>query len=146
MSKICSICKEEFPDLFFNFRVKSENKRRSSCKNCTRKWSRRHHKNNLELYRFRRKLRKCKVKVELQNYILGYLKENPCVDCGESDPVVLEFDHREPKNKEYGVSRLISGCYNLEIIIKEIAKCDVRCANCHRRKTMKDVGCYRIIQ
>src|SRR5689334_19401205 len=62
-------------------------------------------------------------------YIYNYLLEHPCIDCGEKDPIVLEFDHVKGK-KEANVGHLISG--SLEKIITEIDKCEVRCANCHK--------------
>ena len=63
-----------------------------------------------------------------------------CADCGEKDPVVLEFDHVRDKEKD--VSLLLAGGYSLERILKEIDKCVIRCANCHRRKTAKDQNWY----
>ncbi len=73
--------------------------------------------------------------------VLEHLQNNPCIDCGESDPIVLEFDHQ--KDKKMGVSRLILGGYQEKTILDEIAKCVVRCANCHRRKTAKDQGWFK---
>ena len=68
--------------------------------------------------------------------VLQYLMEHPCVDCGETDPIVLEFDHvRGKKDKE--VSWMIYQGYSWERVLTEIKKCDVRCANCHRRRTVK---------
>jgi hypothetical protein len=68
--------------------------------------------------------------------LVKYFEKHPCVDCGETDPVVLEFDHcRGKKTKE--VSKLLYN-HSWELVLKEIEKCDVRCANCHRRKTAKD--------
>lgn len=68
------------------------------------------------------------------NFLREYRMTHPCVDCGESDWVVLEFDHvRGVKFKDVG---LLSGRgASLAVIKEEIAKCDVRCANCHRRVT-----------
>ena len=66
-----------------------------------------------------------------------YLKENPCVDCDEADPVVLEFDHVSGV-KHKMVSGMIKGAYAWKTIAAEIEKCDVRCANCHRLKTAKE--------
>ena len=63
-----------------------------------------------------------------------YLKTHPCVVCGENDPLVLEFDHLD--NKKYNVSKMRQS-YNWETILKEISKCQVLCANCHKRKTAK---------
>lgn len=62
-----------------------------------------------------------------------------CQDCGEVDPVVLEFDHRDDKIMD--VSTMI-GSRSWSVIQAEIAKCDVVCANCHRRRTAKRFGWY----
>ncbi len=67
-------------------------------------------------------------------FIYEYLKEHSCVDCLESDPIVLEFDHVRGKKKA-PISQLVAQCFALNTIKKEIEKCEVRCANCHRRKT-----------
>ena len=73
----------------------------------------------------------------------GYLVAHPCVDCGEADPVVLEFDHRNPVEKSRAVSDLIHSRTSWARLLAEIEKCDVRCANCHRRRTAVQFGSYR---
>jgi hypothetical protein len=78
-------------------------------------------------------------------FVIDYLRSHPCVDCGEADPVVLDFDHRDPATKLYSICHLISGCRGLDVIIAEIAKCDVRCSNCHRRKTAREQGWSRLL-
>ena len=72
----------------------------------------------------------------LRRFVLEYLQTHPCVDCGEADPVVLEFDHQ--KDKELEIANAVKQGWSIERITKEIMKCQVRCANCHRRKTVKD--------
>jgi len=67
-------------------------------------------------------------------WVLAYKLEHPCVDCGEPDPVVLDFEHTDPKQKLFGISIGIHAGFALERIEREVKKCDVRCANCHRRK------------
>ena len=69
--------------------------------------------------------------------MVGYLATHPCIDCGESDPIVLEFDHRNPSEKKDEISHMVSTAAPLSSLEAEIEKCDVRCANCHRRKTAK---------
>lgn len=59
---------------------------------------------------------------------------HPCVDCGEPDPIVLDFDHRDRKAKSFTISAYYANVSEARLRA-EIAKCDVRCANCHRRKT-----------
>lgn len=67
--------------------------------------------------------------------IAAYLDEHPCVDCGEADLRCLDFDHRDPAEKLSNVSALVWTHARWERILVEIAKCDVRCANCHRKRT-----------
>lgn len=74
-----------------------------------------------------------------------YLQEHPCVDCGEADPVVLDFDHVRGVKKA-GVGRMIAGTHSMAVLFAEIAKCDVRCANCHRRVTAKRGGFYAYVE
>lgn len=70
--------------------------------------------------------------------MMDYLSEHPCVDCGESDPVVLEFDHLYDKSANVSDMQVVS----LSRLAAEIAKCEVRCANCHRRKTAHELNYY----
>jgi hypothetical protein len=78
---------------------------------------------------------------EKRREVYAYLLEHPCVDCGEPDPVVLEFDHVRGA-KRLPVKRMLAGTYSLKAIFEEIAKCEVRCANCHRRVTAERGGFY----
>ena len=74
--------------------------------------------------------------------VTDYLKEHPCVDCSEPDPIVLEFDHRDPEIKDNEVTQLISYA-SWDRILAEIKKCDVVCSNCHRKRTAKQFGWRR---
>ena len=76
----------------------------------------------------------------LRKRITEYLVAHPCVDCGEADPLVLEFDHRAQHTKEATIAKLVAQAYTWDRVEEEIAKCDVRCANCHRRRTHKQLG------
>lgn len=75
-----------------------------------------------------------------RNWICEYLSSNPCVDCGESDIEVLEFDHRGDDTKISDVVKMMNNGTGLARMIEEVNKCDVRCCNCHRRKTNKRFG------
>jgi hypothetical protein len=72
------------------------------------------------------------------NYVYGFLAKNPCVDCGESNIIVLDFDHLE--NKKFSISIMIRYVRKISDIEKEMSKCDVRCANCHRKKKLQKIS------
>jgi hypothetical protein len=87
---------------------------------------------------FRQRVREREARMRL--VVIDYLLEHPCVDCGETDPVVLEFDHvRGEKVAE--LARIIKSCV-MARFLAELEKCDVRCANCHRRRTAGTQGWY----
>lgn len=75
------------------------------------------------------------IKIQTLEYIGKYLSTHSCVDCGENDILVLEFDHKDRISKSSEISKMVKGRATLAKVIQEIQKCDVRCANCHRRKT-----------
>lgn len=62
-----------------------------------------------------------------------------CSFCGENDPFVLEFDHKDGTVKVDHVTVMASAphIYTAQQLLDEIAKCDILCANCHRRRTQK---------
>jgi hypothetical protein len=74
-------------------------------------------------------------------FVLSFLVDHPCIDCGESDPIVLEFDHVRGR-KRAPIERLVSVGCSREALLVELDKCVVRCANCHRRRTAQTRG-YR---
>ena len=76
-----------------------------------------------------------------QQFLLDRLRASTCVDCAERDPVVLEFDHLHDKRAE--VTKLAVSC-GLDVLRAEVGKCVVRCANCHRRKTLRAVNAWRL--
>ena len=77
---------------------------------------------------------------ERVDYLIDFFHEDPCVDCGETDAMVLEFDHL--RDKEFGISRGLRE-RSWKSILDEMAKCEVVCANCHRRRTAQRGGFAR---
>jgi hypothetical protein len=74
-------------------------------------------------------------------FLLEYLRRTPCVDCEEQDPVVLDFDHVGVKR--WGVVQLAGRECSIANLEREIAECEVRCANCHRRRTIVQQSHFR---
>lgn len=131
----CPRCKVETNDLIFN-----QDGTIRTCKVCKRADDKRYRSKDSS--RQRRQLERAERKDKIRQYIVDYLLEHPCVDCGEKDIIVLDFDHLG--NKKDDISNLISHARSLSTVIKEIDKCVVRCANCHRRRTAIQLGSYRV--
>lgn len=95
-------------------------------------------------YKYREDLYKAQKRhrIRVRAQLFNYLADKKCADCGEADPIVLEFDHQDPKHKFKQISRILSGHYSWNSVLKEIQKCDIRCANCHRRKTYKQYNSF----
>lgn len=69
----------------------------------------------------------------LRDWLMRYKAEVSCVVCGEDHPAVLEFHHRDPGTKRYELSVMVSRAMTISSMLEEIDKCDVLCANCHRK-------------
>lgn len=118
----------------------TRNTRNKVCKKCCAEAVRRCYA-GLSGYKTKAKRRHRERCIERSKFMLEYLKAHPCVDCGEKDPIILQFDHLNPTEK----SRDVTGMTNMgyQRIIEEIAQCEVRCANCHVRRTMKQQNSLR---
>jgi len=66
-----------------------------------------------------------------QKVLLDAIKiASGCVDCGYKDnPLALDFDHLTDKKFQVSHKR---GRASDKTLLAEVAKCEVRCANCHR--------------
>lgn len=129
VKKTCTACEKE--------RANATHKRwRGLNKDRTHEFKKRWEANNSERHlEYMRRANK-KSRRKKSQKVFDYLFENPCIDCGEADVRVLDFDHVRGE-KVMAVRNLLSRSANLEKIFAEIAKCEVRCANCHRRVTVE---------
>lgn len=137
-NKTCPKCNKKKSIEDFPFSNKQKGTRQPYCKICCRANSKADYKKSRQSYLRRSAARKEKLRPLARQKVRDYLRKHPCIDCGESDPIVLEFDHVEEKKK--CVSEMLDGNYTWEQIKEEIVKCEIRCANCHRRKTAKQFG------
>ncbi|HEV8469132.1 MAG TPA: hypothetical protein VGR46_05945 [Candidatus Limnocylindria bacterium] len=142
--KKCGKCGLVKPLSMFPFKDRPLGKRGSKCLACTAAYSREHYKRNRAKYLKKAHKNRQRGYRKNKELVLAYLLEHPCVDCGESDPLLLEFDHRERASKIDAVARLAQ--YRpWRSVIAEIEKCDVRCANCHRRRTARQFGWTKLL-
>jgi len=140
LPRACSKCKEVKPAADFFFRNRKIGTILAQCKVCVtakqsetwyarRKHDPKHRAMKRRLYEaygpgYDAKVRAIKME---------YKQTHPCVDCGEADAIVLEFDHTGKEKKTRNVSEI--HCAIREVILAEISKCEVRCGNCHLKKT-----------
>lgn len=89
------------------------------------------HPEKTELYNRRGRRRSKKRRIAFRKMTDAYKSSRGCTDCGIANPIVLDFDHIGKKLFDIGngVGR------NPHVLADEVAKCVVRCANCHRIKT-----------
>ncbi len=97
-----------------------------------RECHKRYYLRNKDLYR-EKNIRRSK---ELIDFVIS-LKQKPCMDCGVQYPYyVMDFDHREKSTKVDSISRMMPvRSFSKKKILAEMEKCDLVCANCHRKRT-----------
>lgn len=134
--KTCSKCKKNKSLECFNKKSSRKDGLQNYCRDCDNNRLREHYTNNKQYYRDKRNRNRDKYRVNSRT-----LKESrPCFDCGVFYPYyVMDWDHRDSKGKVAGVSQLVSSGY-VSKTKKEIEKCDLVCANCHRIRTFQRLG------
>lgn len=138
-SKRCCTCHRDQPLTSFNRRAAAADGRQARCRTCSSVW----YAQNRLAHMANVRRRNDRVRKESQQRLGTYLSTHPCVDCGERDIRCLEFDHRDPLTKVSEVTRMVAIPLPWETVLAEIEKCDVRCANCHRRATVERGGWWR---
>jgi hypothetical protein len=136
--KTCARCGVTKPLDEFFFRDRQRLRPQVWCKVCTNSYKRGWYQQNRERHtRISDAAKRRRITANLRQ-LRDYLTSHPCVDCGECDPVVLEFDHVRG-DKVANVSKMVRD-RPWSAILQELEKCEVRCANCHRRRTARQFG------
>lgn len=138
MKKRCSTCKHDKDVAEFHKRSAAKDGLQGACKSCNRDQRKEYYKTA----RGRRNDFENAVnqRDRMKKFVREYLLCHPCIDCGEGDWVVLDFDHRDASDKFANISDMVRRGFARLRIEGEIEKCDVRCANCHRRRTAAQFG------
>ncbi len=129
--KQCSKCKLEKPLEEFG---KKKNSLQSWCRSCNTLYQQQWYMANREKHKTGVRVSAARIKANMRKWMFAYFADKACVDCGNTDYRVFQFDHVQGV-KHTEVSDMIRRGYALEKIISEIAKCEIRCANCHTIKT-----------
>jgi len=140
-TKKCTTCGVTKSIAEFALKDKASGRRSAKCRACQNEYSRDHYVRKREDHLRRARVRRKRDREICRHQAYEYLLTHPCVDCGETDPVVLDFDHRDRGLKRSTISRMLRQC-SWAVVAAEIARCDVRCANCHRRRTAEQFGWF----
>lgn len=140
--KRCSICKEEKGCGEFNKHSGRKDGLQSHCRDCNKARSKEYYRKNPEIHKRNVVINKQKYASEIQSKIIEYLNSHPCVDCGYSNILALEFDHLY--DKKIAISQAVSNGWSWNNILLEIEKCEVRCSNCHKIKTATEGNFYKL--
>lgn len=139
--KKCCECKIEKDISCFGRNRARKDQLQSLCKECDNiRATKYHHKNKEKLWP-QIKARKLKRVIRNREYVTAFKAAHPCIDCGNKDTRVLDFDH-VTGGKENNICNLVNIGISMKALILEINKCVVRCANCHRIKTSKERNYY----
>lgn len=125
---ICTKCNIDREETLFMWRIKGV-KKHKICTICQREYRNRHYANNKEYYIKKSSEYNNKTKDIFEEY----KKKQVCEKCGDNRWYILEFHHKDPKQKESTISSMRRG-HTLKSIMKEIEKCSILCANCHREE------------
>ena len=137
----CCRCRTGKPAIAFAWRRKHRLQRDTYCRPCRSAYGKEHYQANKQRYIDQAQAAKRRTRIVRTEYLIEYFASHPCLDCGETDPVVLEFDHVRTKRFDIG-QRLIHVRWGE--ILREIKQCEVVCANCHRRRTARRSGSVRM--
>src|SRR5262249_47796721 len=127
----------------FNQRRRSADGLQPHCRDCNRAASRDYYRRNRAQHHRDVTRNRWAYVARNRAVLFAHLIEHPCVDCGEADPTVLEFDHASGE-KLGEVSELAARPVALARLQSEMAKCVIRCVNCHLRRTARTHGWWKL--
>lgn len=133
--KICKTCNEELSLDNFTKRSCAPDGLDLHCKSCKNTKAKSYYKSHPECST-KAMGRSKSYRTNLYEIIINNLKLNFCVDCNESDIRVLEFDHVRG-DKKFEIAIAAHNVYSEDNLKEEIAKCEIRCRNCHKLRTAK---------
>lgn len=138
--KTCATCLRPEGEVRFNWKNRAMGHKHSKCVECTIKYNKERYHRDPKV-RAKDKAKNKRLKQRNKEFIWNYLLVHSCVDCGFDNPIALDFDHLEDKTRN--VAEMRNSTWSIKAIETEIAKCEIRCKNCHAIKTAKQFNHYR---
>lgn len=122
--KICGKCKCSLNTDEFYVNSNANDKLSAWCKTCQKKHKKQDYQKNKQRY--------YKNYYDRIKWFIDLKKNLKCERCGFNHPAALDFHHKDPGQKEFGISNFKFNKDNNQKILDEISKCEVLCSNCHR--------------
>ena len=132
MEKYCGRCETTKPISDFNSRKGSRGRsdgHQAYCRGCQKVYLSERYTATKDVYAVKVRERK----IDLRRQFAEIKSSLKCARCPENHPAALDFHHHDPSTKELGVSAMVHSGWHIDRIKEEIAKCEVLCANCHRK-------------
>ena len=145
--RICSKCNIEKNEGEYFVKDKTNDRLHSQCIDCYREhrktYQKEHYRKYGDVYRERARVSRARLKRHNQIELIKYMRDKACIECSENDIRVLEFDHIEPSKKSFGIAWAINNGKPWDAILSEIEKCQILCANCHKKRTAIQYGWFK---
>jgi hypothetical protein len=137
--KTCGKCGKRRPRSAFGRNATKRDGLASNCKPCRAAYAQQWYSAHQGTHGARVAATKRKARARARAVVREHLEAHPCVDCGLADWRCLELDHVRGR-KLGNVSDMVRTGVGPERVRRELAKCEVRCANCHRIRTGRTQG------
>ena len=98
-----------------------------------KEWKRQWYKRNKKRIIKKSAIRSEKIRKEMYQFLDDYKENHGCKICEETEPCCLVFHHLNPQEKDLSISMAVRKGWGKARLQKEIDKCVVLCANCHRK-------------
>lgn len=139
--KRCPGCGRDLPTSAYHRNRRQRDGLQAQCRECKNARQRAWYRKNQAAETLKKGAQRDARRQTARRRLYALLVRSACADCGESDPACLDFDHVRGE-KRMSVATMVGYAYGWEAVRAEIAKCEVRCANCHRKKTAREQGWY----
>lgn len=133
VKKLCYRCREIKSVIEYNKNYCRIDGLQSWCRECNRQKSKAYYADNASRQKVAVSKRKKQQYKLIRARIDELKRQNPCVLCGEKEPVCLDFHHKDPKQKVVSISQMAKLNWGFEKVELEIKKCVMLCSNCHRK-------------
>ena len=129
--KFCSKCQTEKDRSEFSKRSERKDGLQSICRICDSNRAKAAYRAN-KTYQYNTIERSKVKKSQRRAWFIELKKTLCCAKCGDKRWYVLDFHHTGDDEKSDNVSKLVWRGFPIKVILEEVKKCIVLCANCHR--------------